>query len=100
MTEYILAAAVAAVAIARLTRLVIFDSFPPSAWLRGKWESWTEGSSWSPLLQCQYCLAPWLTAADIVAGLASDLHATWWVVNAWLAVSYVASIVVAYDGDD
>lgn len=101
MTEYVLAAVVAVLASARLTRLVIYDVFPPSAWIRDKWDALVpEESKWNPLLGCHYCLAPWVTLVVMGAGWASDLHPAWWFVTSWLGLSYAASVVVSYDGDD
>jgi hypothetical protein len=33
-------------------------------------------------------------------GYLTDFNQVWWWVNGWLAVAYVAAIVVSYDGDD
>lgn len=90
----------AALAGARLTRLVVFDSYPPSVWLRVKWDDWTEDSQWNPLLKCGYCLSPWLVLALGLVGWFSGPHWLWWAFTAWMAASYIAAIVVAYDGDD
>lgn len=100
MTELIAAAVVTVLASARLTRLIAFDVFPPSAWLRAKWDALTEDTSWNPLLRCHYCLTPWTTLAVAGAGWASDLHPAWWAFNGWLALSYASAIIVARDGDD
>jgi hypothetical protein len=82
---------------ARLTRLVAQDSFPPSVWARIKWDNLTEGKAWNPLLHCHWCLAPWFTAVVGLWGWLSGLHVAWWVFNAWLAASYVASMIVERD---
>lgn len=100
MIEYIVAGLVAAVSAARLSRLISFDTFPPSAWLRAKWDAKTEGFTWNTLLHCVYCLPPWILAVIMATGLLSDLHPVWWVFNAWMALSYVSSYVLIYDGDD
>lgn len=97
----------ASLAAARLTRLVIYDSFPPSAWIRTKWDNWTEGNSWNPLLHCHYCLAPWILLAAMLLGIAcgipvpgDGIERLWWFAVTWLGLAYIASIVVSYDGDD
>lgn len=106
MTEQILAAVVCVLASARLTRLVIHDTFPPSAWLRAKWELAFGDSAWGDLLRCHYCLAPWITGAVMLIGWAAGItepsgaHGAVWFAAAWLGLSYAASIVVSYDGDD
>lgn len=86
---------------ARLTRLFIFDTWPPvarmRAWLIAKG---AEDHPWGRGLFCTYCVGPWMTALVAGAGFASGFHTAWWVVAGWLGASYLASIVVAYDGDD
>lgn len=91
------ASLVAILSAARLTRLIAQDSFPPSAWLRVKWDNLTDGKSWNPLLHCHWCLAPWCMAVVGLWGWLSELHAAWWVFNAWLAGSYLASMIVERD---
>lgn len=82
---------------ARLTRLITQDSFPPSVWLRIKWDDLTDGSGWNTLLHCHWCLAPWLVIPVGAWAWFSDFHISWWLFNGWLAVAYVASIVVEHD---
>lgn len=98
--EWIIAFLVGTVAVARLTRLVVFDQYPPAAWLRSKWDSWTNTSMWNPLLHCGYCTAPWIAAPWLAWGWFTDLQAAWWLASLWLAGSYLAAIVVVHDGDD
>lgn len=92
-----LAVAVAVVSAARLTRLLVFDDYPPVVWVRRGWDRLTNDGPWSQLVHCGFCAAPWILAAVAAWGWLSHLHWTWWVLNAWLAASYVASIIVAYD---
>ena len=33
----------------------------------------------------------------VAGGAVSDLHWTWWLVNGWWALSYLAAILVSYD---
>ena len=40
---------VGTISVARLTRLVTQDSFPPSAWVRSKWDELTDDGPWSTL---------------------------------------------------
>jgi hypothetical protein len=42
----------------------------------------------------------WAGAFTVGSGYLSDWHPIWWVFNAWMSVSYVAAIVMAYDGDE
>ena len=105
--EQVLALIVWTIASARITRLVIFDHYPPMVWLRITWDRYTGNSSWNLLLHCGYCLAPWVA---LVAGALgcwslgiefSTLVDHWWLaVCVWLSVAYLAAITVAYDGED
>lgn len=113
---------------ARLTRLLIHDKWPPVLEARLRVLSWflnreTRGDDrgwnrlpwwdprylftygWSPLLLCQYCLAPYVAAVVLAVTLWADVwtpdlstRAGWWLLLAvWAAVSYLAAIVVSYD---
>lgn len=94
-----LAVVIGVLSVARTARLLIFDDFPPVLWLRIRVVSWikNEDSKWKNLVECPFCLAPYLTAGMIGWAWLSDLHWTWWLINGWWAASYVAAIVVAYD---
>lgn len=97
---WIAVAVVTALASARITRLFVWDSFPPSAWLRMKWDDRTDGTSWNTLLHCGYCFGMYAAGFVVLTGWLSNWHTAWWVFHGWLAASYVAAIVMAYDGDD
>jgi hypothetical protein len=85
---------------ARLTRLVTVDHYPPAAAIRRWWEGVTKFGPWSILATCFYCAAPYLAALNLAWAYIWDLQTAWWLVNGWLALSYAASIVVRFDGDD
>jgi hypothetical protein len=87
-------------ATARLTRLVVFDKYPPVAWLRIQWDNLTDKSPWNLLLKCGYCFAPWVALVVGGAGYFSEWHWVWWMITGWLTVAYLGAIVTAYDGDD
>jgi hypothetical protein len=91
------AAAVGVVSAARLTRLVTKDHWPPMSFVRRKYVEMTEGSEWSVLAECPFCVAPYVVAADLAWALKSDLGKNWWVANGWLAASYAASLIVVRD---
>lgn len=91
------AAAVGTLSIARLTRLVTQDSFPPSAWLRMKWDAITDDGPWSTLAHCHWCFSMWVTPPILLWGWLSSLHITWWLFNGWMAASYVAAMIVERD---
>lgn len=99
-TQIVFAALVLIGGSARAARLIGFDSYPPVAWLRSKWDAWTEDSDWNKLVHCGYCSTPYLVAANGAWGYFTDWQFAWWFVNSWLAASYAAAILVAYDGDD
>jgi hypothetical protein len=102
--EWVAAAIVAALSAARITRLFVFDSWPPTARLRAWWEG-KVSAEWEPLLKCGYCFGVYSAAAVLgsawaIVALTGSLHWGWWLFNGWMALSYTASIIVAFDGDD
>jgi hypothetical protein len=98
--HWIAVAVTAILSTARLTRLVVFDGYPPMAWARNRWRVVTRDGEWSKLVDCGYCAAPYLAAGVLAWGHWTSWNFWWWAVNGWLAVSYLAAIVVARDGDD
>lgn len=102
MTEFqwVCAAVISVVSTARITRLVTWDTFPPSVWLRTKWDQWTHDGAWSTLVHCGYCFGLWAGAFVVGWGYLSDFHWTWWLFNGWMTVGYMASMVMAFDGDE
>src|SRR4051794_31719831 len=98
--EWVAAAVVAVVSAARITRLITWDEYPPSAWLRMKWDALTNDGPWSVLAHCGYCFGLWAAGFVVLWGWLSDLHWSWWLFNGWMAVGYLAAITMAYDGED
>jgi hypothetical protein len=98
--QIVAAVVVGVLAAARLTRLICFDSYPPSAWLRDRWRKWTKDGKWAGLVDCPYCAAPYCAAAVLAAGEVSDYAYWWWIFCGWLAGSYLAAIVVVFDGEE
>lgn len=88
---------VAVVGTARLTRLLVFDTYPPAAWVRSRWEAITNDGPWATLVNCGYCAAPWIAVITIAWAWATSLHWSWWLFYGWLSLSYLAAIVVAWD---
>jgi len=97
--EWVVASIVGILSVARTARLITYDDFPPMVWLRVRVLAWikNEDSKWKGLLECPFCLAPYLAAGMLFWGWVSDTDTVWWVINGWWAASYVAAIVVAYD---
>lgn len=96
LLEIVLAAIVGVVGVARLTRLVVDDEFPPVVWLRAFYMSHVP-ASWASLPTCAFCTAPYFAALALAWAEFSHLHWTWWVFWGWLAGSYVASMIVVRD---
>lgn len=94
---YMAAFLVGSLAVARITRMVFHDSFPPMAWVRSKWDEKTEGSQWNDLLHCPFCIAPYVTTVILAWAWFSDFGTAWWLFCVLCAGSYVAAMVVASD---
>ena len=103
--ELIAAVIVGVLSVARTARLIGFDEYPPMEWLRSKWDGHWEkrygvgngDEGWGKLLHCPFCSAPYLAAGMVGWAWLSDLHWSWWLVNGVWGLSYVSSILVAYD---
>lgn len=98
--EWIAVAVVTVLSSARITRLVTWDSFPPSARVRILWDKITGYGEWAMLVHCGYCFSLWATAFVLGWGYLVDWHWSWWLFNGWLGAGYAAAIVVRFDGDD
>lgn len=102
--EWVAIAIVSSVSTARLTRLLTFDTFPPSIWVRMQWDKVTKDGSWSMLAHCGYCFGLWAAAFVLGWGYWCDWSGTWgtlwWLFNGWMAVGYTAAIIMVNDGDD
>jgi hypothetical protein len=44
-------------------------------------------------------MGPWVTLVLLVWAVLSNLHWTWWLFNAWMALSYATSWIVFHDED-
>jgi hypothetical protein len=99
--------AIGILSVARTARLIVFDEYPPMAWLRDKHDAKFGSEGWGKLIHCGFCAAPYLAVGMMIWALAVlpgsnpyDWYsqAWWWVViNGTWGGSYVASIIVAYD---
>lgn len=98
--EIVAAVLIGVISVARTARLLVWDDYPPTIWLRMKWDDLTHESAWNKLLHCQFCLTPYLAAGLYGWWWLADGHWTWWVINGIWAGSYLAAILVAYDQPD
>jgi hypothetical protein len=104
---YVLAFVVGALATGRMARAIYHDAFPPSAWLRSKWDLLTtdadgEPGSWNLLLHCPWCITHWIAGFTLLwylltPALPPFFLAAWWVWHGWWALSYVASMIIVRD---
>jgi len=97
----VLAIIVAIVGVARLTRVIVHDDFPPAVWWRIKWATWTKDGPWAKLFLCWWCLSFWVALACIGWFLLIDLHEfwlwSWWIFWGALALSYLATMLIVRD---
>ena len=96
------AALVGIVSVARLTRLLKQDTYPPVAAIRAFWIRFTakhEWEGWGDLATCPFCAAPWIMLVIGGWGYLTNFQLAWWIVNVWLAASYLAAMVVVRDGE-
>ena len=94
--------------VGRLTRVIVYDDFPPAVWLRIKWDDLVSvqrgpwWAMWNKLLHCWWCLSMWVAVACIVWWtFLNPLHPAWmyawWVFWGGLALSYAATMVIVRD---
>jgi len=92
---------VAIVGVARLTRAIVHDDFPPFVWWRIKWSTWTKDGPWAKLFHCWWCLSFWVALVCIGWFLLTVVHAfflwTWWIFWGGLALSYLATMLIVRD---
>lgn len=93
---YLAAFAVGIVAIGRVTRFITQDHYPPVVWLRG-WLAARLPESWALVLECPFCIAPYVAALDTWWAVGSEVSGWWLIVNVWVASSYLAAILVLRD---
>jgi hypothetical protein len=97
----VLAVIVTVVGSARLTRVLVYDDYPPAIKLRIWWDTVTHDGPWAKLLHCPWCMGPWITLIAVISFLASFvapwLGWAWWLFWGWLALSYWTSQYVHFD---
>lgn len=97
--EWVAVALVVILSSARITRLSIYDKFPPVQWVRDKFIDATDGTGWQLLAFCPYCASFWVTLVVVLSGWLSDWHTAWWLVNGAFGASYLAAMVMVHDGE-
>lgn len=97
--------------VARVTRLVTADAYPPMSWLRLRWSTWTAQTErregWEPLLTCPFCFAPYAAAVSLYwfywsaawtgFGGIDTARGWWWALSIWAAGSYLSAMIVVRD---
>ena len=90
----ICAAVVAVFAVARWTRLIVDDDYPPTRWLTTKFIERVP-EKWGVLVECSWCTSPYVAAIIVGWAWASDLHWSWWFVNVIASLSWLAGFMGA-----
>lgn len=88
---------VGVIGVARITRLIVDDDYPPVLWFRTRWDRALGTSGWKQLIHCPFCVSPYVSAVSLGWAVLSDLHWTWWLFHGWLAVAYLAAMTNARD---
>lgn len=99
---FLVAATVAIVGVGRLNRLVTYDDYPPTKWLRETWTKITKGGPWGKIAWCIWCFSPYASGVAIawlILGVMVSPWITlaWWIFWGWMAISYLASILTYFD---
>lgn len=99
--QAILAAVVAVIGAARLTRLVTYDDYPPAIALRMWWDRVTDDGPWAKLAHCPWCFGPWAFGAAALSFLLTFVYPplawAWWLWWGILAGAYLTSQYVYFD---
>lgn len=97
----ILAILSAIAGVGRLARIITYDDFPPAVWWRITWAKITDDGPWTKLFTCYWCLSPWIMAVCIGwyfwGTVVEPIAWAWWIFWGWLALSYLAAILVNHD---
>lgn len=97
----LLTIAVAVLGVARLTRVAVYDDFPPAVWIRDRWVGLTDGTGWQQLALCWWCLAFWVALLCIAWWIAAIFVVwiawSWWIFWGALALGYLAPMVIVRD---
>lgn len=88
---------------ARLTRLLVHETFPPAVYARMAWDRLFGKTEWATLVTCHWCASFWVVLISIGLYLLTFL-ATWWAWVFWIAyvalsMAYIAAWIVHHDED-
>jgi len=97
-TPFVLVCAfvVGTLAVTRITRLIVDDDYPPVQWATNHFTRRVP-ERWGVLVECPWCVAPYVTVVDLAWAWSTDLHWTWWFGNTWAAVSWLAAYLCLRD---
>jgi hypothetical protein len=90
------AAVVAVLSVARVTRLIVDDDYPPVQWATMKIANILP-QKWVKLVECPWCVSPYISLVVIVWAWTTGLHWSWWLGNGWAALSMAAAMIVVRD---
>lgn len=114
---WVAVAAVTIMSVARITRLLTYDQFPPILYFRDKiseaGDKTALGRKWALLAVCGYCMSFWVALVVIAWGYFAGVFenpmtpagsdfpwfAAWWLVNSVFGSAYLGAIVMKHDGD-
>jgi hypothetical protein len=80
----------------RIVRLIVDDDYPPVQWVTDRYRMRVP-EKWGVLVECPWCVAPYVTVVNLAWAWSTDLHWTWWFGNVWAAVSWIAAYLCLRD---
>lgn len=87
---------VGVLAVTRITRLIVDDDYPPVDWATSQFVKHVP-EKWGVLVECPWCVAPYVTVGNLAWAWGSGLAWHWWFANAWAAASWVAAFLCLRD---
>lgn len=100
---WVAVAVVTIMSVARITRLLTYDQFPPISYFRDKisdaGDNTERGRKWALLAICGYCMGFWVALGVVAWGYLADFDTAWWLVNSVFGAAYLGAIVMKHDGD-
>lgn len=107
----VLALLAAVLGVGRMTRVLVYDQYPPTVWLRERFIWITRDrdatraagngevvpGGWSKLATCWWCATPWIMVVCIAWGWATSLSWPWWAFWGTLGLAYLSAMVIERD---